>query len=126
MSSIVRANPQAFIDGDPARLKAGSRLSIPDAQALRGAPVADVDVDVDVEPQPAAAAPAPQPPVQQPAPSSALPTPSEAAPTPDAEVRVLRSEDAESATAQTTAPADAPGNRVQLLEEALDAAQQHE
>jgi pilus assembly protein FimV len=128
MSSIVRANPQAFIDGDPARLKAGSRLSIPDAQALRGAPVADADVDVDAEPHtqtpPMAAAPAPQAPVEQPAPSSALPTPSEAAPTPDAEVRVLRSEDAKSATAPTTAPADAPGNRVQLLEEALDAAQQ--
>lgn len=120
MSSIVRANPQAFIDGDPARLKAGARLSIPDAQALRGAPAADA------EPQtpPVAAAPAPEAPVEQPAPSSALPTPSEAAPPPDAEVRVLRSEDAKSATAPTTAPADAPGNRVQLLEEALDAAQQ--
>lgn len=122
MSSIVRANPQAFIDGDPARLKAGSRLSIPDAQALRGAPVADAEP----QPQtpPVAAAPAPEAPVEQPAPSSALPTPSEVAPTPDAEVRVLRSEDAESATAVTTAPADASGNRVQLLEEALDAAQQ--
>lgn len=117
MSSIVRANPQAFIDGDPARLKAGSRLSIPDAQALRGAPVADAEPQPQTPPVAAA-------PVEQPAPSSALPTPSEVAPTPDAELRVLRSEDAESATAVTTAPADASGNRVQLLEEALDAAQQ--
>ena len=122
MSSIVRANPQAFIDGDPARLKAGSRLSIPDAQALRGAPTADAEPQTQTPP--VAAAPAPQAPVEQPAPSSALPTPSEAAPPPEAEVRVLRSEDAKSATAPTTAPADAPGNRVQLLEEALDAAQQ--
>lgn len=117
MSSIVRANPQAFIDGDPARLKAGSRLSIPDAQALREAPVADAEPQPQTPPVAAA-------PVEQPAPSSALPTPSEVAPTPDAELRVLRSEDAESATAVTTAPADASGNRVQLLEEALDAAQQ--
>lgn len=126
MSSIVRANPQAFIDGDPARLKAGSRLSIPDAQALREAPVADAQPQTPPEPQtpPVAAATAPQAPVEQPAPSSALPTPSEAAPTPDAEVRVLRSEDAQSAAAASTAPAEAPGNRVQLLEEALDAAQQ--
>lgn len=122
MSSIVRANPQAFIDGDPARLKAGARLSIPDAQALRGAPTADAEPQTQTPPM--AAAPAPQAPVEQPAPSSALPTPSEAAPPPDAEVRVLRSEDAKSAAAPTTAPADAPGNRVQLLEEALDAAQQ--
>ncbi|HEX2797378.1 MAG TPA: FimV/HubP family polar landmark protein [Immundisolibacter sp.] len=124
MSSIVRANPQAFIDGDPARLKAGSRLSIPDAQALRGAPAADAEPQPQTQTPLVAAAPAPQAPVEQPAPSSALPTPNEVAPTTDAEVRVLRSEDAKSATAVTTSDAEAPGNRVQLLEEALDAAQQ--
>jgi len=123
MSSIVRANPQAFINGDPARLKAGSRLSIPDTQSLRAAPAADALPAPDtatVESTPSAT---PAPPVEQP------PTPAQApvtAQAPDAQVRVLRSEDAkpaaDSAAAQTDASAG--GNRVQLLEEALDAAQQ--
>ena len=125
MSSIVRANPQAFINGDPARLRAGSRLSIPDAQALRAAPAADALPAPDAAPVDSTPAATPAPPVAQP------PTPAQApatAPAPDAEVRVLRSEDAKSATASAAAPTDASagsaGNRVQLLEEALDAAQQ--
>lgn len=118
MSAIVRANPQAFINGDPARLKAGSRLTIPQAQALRATtaaqapPVQDAP-RVDATP---AATPAPQP--QAADEMGAIKAP-------DAEVRVLRSEDAQSATSPASSPdASAGGNRVQLLEEALDAAQQ--
>lgn len=123
MSTIVRANPQAFINGDPARLKAGSRLAIPDAQALRGAPVADAQPAQETPPVDATAPAVPAPPAEQPQkPAESV----EAAPAPDAEVRVLRGEDAKSATSPAAAPADASasGDRVQLLEEALDAAQQ--
>lgn len=123
MSTIVRANPQAFINGDPDRLKAGSRLTIPDAQALRGAPVADVQPAQETPPVDATAPAMPAPPVEQPQKPAEV---AEAAPAPDAEVRVLRGEDAKSATSLAAAPADASanGDRVQLLEEALDAAQQ--
>lgn len=120
MSIIVRANPQAFINGDPARLKAGSRLTIPDTQALRGAAVADTLPAEETPPIDATPAATPAPPVEQPQkPAEAV----EAAQIPDAEVRVLRSEDAKSAAAAAT-DAGAGSDRVQLLEEALDAAQQ--
>ena len=125
MSSIVRANPQAFINGDPARLKAGSRLSIPDTQSLRAAPTADALPAQEAAPVDSTPAATPAPPVEQPQKPAQAPA---AAQAPDAEVRVLRSEDAKSATASAAAPTDAGagagGNRVQLLEEALDAAQQ--
>ncbi len=122
MSTIVRANPQAFIDGDPGRLKAGSRLSIPDAQALRSASAVETPPPEPPEEVPAATSA----PVEQPdRPGGAIDA-APAAPAPGAEVRVLRSEDAKSAAAPVVEPADAgvSGDRVQLLEEALDAAQQ--
>ena len=123
MSSIVRANPQAFINGDPARLKAGSRLSIPDTQSLRAAPAADALPAQEAAPVDSTPAATPAPPVEQPQKPAQAPA---AAPAPDAEVRVLRSEDTKSATSPAAAPtaASAGGNRIQLLEEALDAAQQ--
>lgn len=127
MSSIVRANPAAFIDGDPARLRAGSRLSIPPAQSLREAPGAISPVTEDAgapdsrppaQPQPAETAPA----------ASAAGAVESAAETPQAEgeVRVLRAPDAEPARQAVAgaAPENASGNRIALLEEALDAAHQ--
>lgn len=124
MASIVRANPHAFINGDPARLKAAVKLTIPDAKGLREA---------------AAAAPAPTPAVETPPPAPATATTSapaaESAPpgaktdgapaaaAPEAQVRVLRGEVAKQSTAPGAAPTGG-GDRVQLLEESLDAAQQ--
>jgi pilus assembly protein FimV len=135
MSAIHRANPKAFIDGDPARLLAGSRLSIPSADALR-APQA-------VQPSPAEAAPPAGEPTPIDMPPAATPARAEAAPAelspptapatstqtavadnpqPQGEVRVLRGEEA---SASGAPPAAVSENRIQLLEEALDAAQQH-
>jgi pilus assembly protein FimV len=125
MSNIVRANPQAFINGDPARLKAGSRLSIPETQSLRAARATDALPTQDAAPVDSTPAATPAPPVEQPQKAAQAPAAEQA---PDAEVRVLRSEDAKSATASAAAPMDASAgagsNRIQLLEEALDAAQQ--
>jgi pilus assembly protein FimV len=122
MTSIVRANPQAFINGDPARLKAGSKLDIPGTEGLRVQPQAAVATE---EPQPVApvsAEPAAAPPPA--AEAEPAPAPTTAVPPPQAEVRVLRGEDVKPATAPTAVPAEGSGDRVQLLEEALDAATQ--
>lgn len=131
MSSIVRSNPNAFINGDPGLLKAGSKLTIPVADVLRGGagpaaqPAAVAPADT------AATAPAATPQDEAaPEPAAQAAAPAEA---PQGEVRVIRSEDA-----TDQAPADAPAaadtadtavagggaNRVQLLEESLDALQQ--
>lgn len=127
MSSIVRANPAAFIDGDPARLRAGSRLSIPPAQSLREAPGAISPVTQD------AGAPDSRPPAEPqqaesaPAPSAAGAVESAAEmPQTEGEVRVLRAPDAEPARQAVAGavPDNAGGNRIALLEEALDAAHQ--
>ena len=138
MSAIHRANPKAFIDGDPARLLAGSRLTIPSADALRAPPAAT--------PSPAEAAPPAGEPTPIDTPPAATPTRAETAPAepaaptapasstdtamadkqqPQGEVRVLRGEEASVAGPSGAAPAAVSENRVQLLEEALDAAQQH-
>jgi pilus assembly protein FimV len=124
MASIVRANPHAFINGDPARLKAAVKLTIPDAKGLREAAAAMPPAAPAAEtqsPVPAtASAPTPTP---ESAPPAAEPPTAPAATAPEAQVRVLRGEDAK----QSTTPAAAPtggGDRVQLLEESLDAAQQ--
>ena len=127
MAAIVRANPQAFINGDPARLKAGVKLTIPEARELRhtppvaplpSSPPAAAEVAASPAPAPAETAPAPA------APPTAAAGPVEA-PAPAAEVRVLRSEDAKAPAAPVSGTAEAAGaSRVQLLEEALDAAQQ--
>lgn len=119
MAAIVRANPQAFVNGDPARLKAGVKLTIPEARELRQMP-------------PVAAAPAVPEAASSPAPAAAEAAPASTAaagpveaPAPAAEVRVLRSEDAKAPAAPVSGTAEAGGApRVQLLEEALDAAQQ--
>ncbi|MGE0810064.1 MAG: FimV family protein [Immundisolibacter sp.] len=143
MSAIQRANPEAFINGDPARLLAGSRLSIPQADALRAPPPG---APSPAEPAPVDNAPAPSevPPSGTPTPTRAEAPAAEAAPAPAAtasapaateqaktesappegEVRVLRGEDAAAASQPGTAPGGAAENRIQLLEEALDAAQQ--
>ena len=128
MSSIVRSNPDAFINGDPGLLKAGSKLAIPVADVLRGgsgsaAQAAPVET--------AATAPAATPQDETaPEPAAQVATPAEA---PQGEVRVIRSEDAtDQAPADAPAAADAAdaaaagvgANRVQLLEESLDALQQ--
>lgn len=139
MSAIHRANPKAFIDGDPARLLAGSRLTIPHADALRApAATAPSPAPAAAEPTPAAPVPAEVPPAstatraQAPAPEPAQPQ-AAAAPTEqaksdgtpaDGQVRILRAEDAVAAKQSGTAPAPAAENRIQLLEEALEAAQQ--
>ncbi|WP_440940791.1 FimV/HubP family polar landmark protein [Immundisolibacter sp.] len=128
MASIHRSNPQAFINGEPGLLKAGSRLTIPSEQVLRdGAPAA-------VAPGPATAEPvASGDSAPAPAEAAAETPPAETAAaveTPPAEVRVIRSEDvASDAPAEAAQGADetsvgSGGNRIQLLEEALDAAQQ--
>ena len=131
MSSIVRSNPDAFINGDPGLLKAGSKLTIPGVDVLRGgagstaqpAAVAPVETAATAPAQAPQDEAAPEPAVQAAAPAEA----------PQGEVRVVRSEDA-----TDKAPADAPAaadvadtaaagvgtNRVQLLEESLDALQQ--
>jgi pilus assembly protein FimV len=124
MANIVRANPHAFIDGDPARLKAAVKLTIPDSKGLHEAAAAAP------APTPAAETPPPAPatataptPAAEPAPPVAKTDGAPAATAPEAQVRVLRGEDAK----QSTTPAAAPtggGDRVQLLEESLDAAQQ--
>ncbi|MFZ5493292.1 MAG: FimV/HubP family polar landmark protein [Pseudomonadota bacterium] len=133
MSAIHRANPKAFIDGDPARLLAGSRLTIPAADAMRAPPTAT--------PSPAEAAPPAGEPTPIDMPPAATPTRAEAAPAEPAaptapatgsdttladnqqaqgEVRVLRGEE----TSAAGATPSVSENRIQLLEEALDAAQQ--
>jgi pilus assembly protein FimV len=137
MSAIHRANPKAFIAGDPARLLAGSRLTIPAADAMRAPPAAT--------PSPAEAAPPAGEPTPIDMPPAATPTRAEAAPAEPAaptapatggdttladnqqaqgEVRVLRSEEASAAGPSGAAASAVSENRIQLLEEALDAAQQ--
>lgn len=137
MSAIHRATRKAFIDGDPARLLAGSRLTIPQADALR-APPADAPSPADAAPTEGAPAPAEIPPAGTPTRAETPATEPATAPaaTPDAElanadaeqpkgeVRVLRGEDAGAANPPGTTPGAVSENRVQLLEEALDAAQQ--
>lgn len=131
MSSIVRSNPNAFINGDPGLLKAGSRLTIPVAEVLRGgagpapSPAAVTPVDT------TASAPAATPQDEAvPEPAAQAAAPVEA---PQGEVRVIRSEDATdpapvdapvAADTADDAVADAGATRVQLLEESLDALQQ--
>lgn len=138
MSAIHRANPKAFINGDPARLLAGSRLTIPQADALR-TPTADAPAPAPAEAAPPTApAPSEIPPAGTPARAEA-PAPEPAAipaappaveqanadsAEPKGEVRVLRGEDTAAASQPVTAPGPVSENRIQLLEEALDAAQQ--
>ena len=43
MASIYSANPQAFIDGDPNRLKPGIPLKIPSASSIRSLPESEAD-----------------------------------------------------------------------------------
>ncbi|NDV13098.1 FimV/HubP family polar landmark protein [Crenobacter caeni] len=62
MDAIVAANPQAFAEGDPSRLLAGSVLRVPSDAAVRGGGVRAADTPTKpVERAPAKAAPAPQP-----------------------------------------------------------------
>ncbi len=127
MSTIVRANPQAFINGNPDLLRAGSRLTIPDAQVLRAELVTEAPpaVEAPTEDAPAAASPPASEPLPTEASGAVEAVP--AAPEAGAEVRVLRTEDAQATPVPVAQSADvgADGNRIQLLEEALDAAQQH-
>lgn len=136
MSTILRANPQAFIGGDPSRLRAGSRLTIPDVASLRGgaveqAPAAQETTPVDAPVPAESVAPAkPMTPAEPatPAPQAAGAVDAHADDqAPGAEVRVLRSQKTEPATQAVagSAPQGVSGNRIALLEEALDAAQQH-
>ena len=133
MSAIQRANPDAFINGDPARLLAGSRLTIPPADALR-APVDSPASTTEGAPQESAPAPAQVPPAgtstraETPAADPAATPEAELAKSdsgqPKGEVRVLRGEDAAVASQSGAAPSRVSESRVQLLEEALEAAQQ--
>ena len=134
MSAILRANPNAFINGDPARLLAGSRLTIPQVESLQEqvaaapssaepAPPTDTSAPVEAPAAPAPAAADAEPATPAPAASGTetadKPGDSQAA---TGEVRVLRGEDA--GAAGQAAPDGVSPNRAQLLEEALDAAQQ--
>ncbi|WP_372715780.1 FimV/HubP family polar landmark protein [Immundisolibacter sp.] len=126
MSAIVRANPDAFINGDPNRLKAGSRLAIPAAPGLRASAVSNAEPPVPaVEPEiPAVAAPSSEAPAEA---SGGIEAAPPASAVPSAEVRVLRSEDvvpAASAGSEQQTSGEPTGDRIQLLEEALDATQQ--
>ncbi|GAB4348094.1 MAG: hypothetical protein Kow0073_00610 [Immundisolibacter sp.] len=131
MASIVRSNPDAFINGDPGLLKAGSKLTIPDVDVLRrGAgsaaqPAAVAPVEAAATAQ--AEAPQDEAPAEPATPAAA------SAEAPQGEVRVIRSEDAtDQAPADAPAAADAAdaaaagvgANRTQLLEESVDALQQ--
>lgn len=117
MAAIVRANPQAFINGDPTRLKAGVKLTIPEARELRQTPPVAAAAEAAPSPPPAAAE-------SPPAPASTAAAGPIEAPAPAAEVRVLRGEDAKAPAPVSGATEVGGAPRVQLLEEALDAAQQ--
>lgn len=137
MSAIHRANPKAFIDGDPARLLAGSRLSIPQTEALR-APSESAPSPTEAAPPQGAPPPPEVPPTGTPTRADAPATEPAATPAeppaleqaqadsaqPQGEVRVLRSEDGAATAQPGVAPGAVSENRIVLLEEALDAAQQ--
>lgn len=130
MAAIMRANPEAFIGGDPGRLMAGSRLTVPDAPRMAQQPDAEARTSLAPyipgwsRPTPRPTAPEPvaeSKPAPEPAPESSGSIESaDAEAEPGGALRLLQSDEAAQASGSGADTTD----QVLLLEETLDVARQ--